>query len=392
MKPLTKRSQRVTGMGAFDIWRKAQALVEQGVDVVRLELGEPDFDTPQHIVAAGVRAMRNGRTRYTSSAGTPELRRAIADYVRRTRETATSASSAQAVAPHNILIAPGVKSVLFFSLMALVELGDEVLMPDPGYPGYQEIARIAGGTPVMFPLRAENGFQPDVAEIESLITEQTKCILLNSPGNPTGTINGRSRLQQIAELAQRHDLWIISDEIYAQLHYTAEFPTSIYSLPNMAERTILLDGLSKPYAMTGWRLGFGVFPEPLIAPISKLMTNNHSCVPLFVQDAGLAALNGPQACVVNMREAYRQRRDGVVATLATMPQLTYVKPDGAFYVTLGAANGRNPSQLCDDFLQAGVALLPCTGMGVNGRHYMRMALTQPQERLDEALKRMKRVL
>ena len=384
MKPLTKRSQRVTGMGAFDIWHRAQALVEQGVDVVRLELGEPDFTTPEHIVEAGVRAIRNGRTRYTSSAGTVELREAIADYVGKTRQTAVS--------PANILIAPGVKSVLFFTLMTLVELGDEVLMPDPGYPGYQEITRIAGGTPVMFPLRAENGFQPNVAEIESLITEQTKCILLNSPGNPTGTINGRSRLQQIAELARRHDLWIISDEIYAQLYYTAEFPPSIYSLPNVAERTILLDGLSKPYAMTGWRLGFGVFPEPLIAPISKLMTNNHSCVPLFVQDAGLAALNGPQACVVNMRDTYRQRRDGVVSTLAAMPSLTYVKPDGAFYVTLGVANGRNPSDQCDDFLQAGVALLPCSGMGVNGRHYIRMSLTQPEARLGEALQRMKRIL
>ena len=384
MKPLSNRSGRVTGKGAFDIVDRARAFEAQGVDMIHLEVGEPDFDTPEHIVAAGVWGLQNGRTRYTPVNGTPEMRGAIADYVLRTRGAAIS--------PANILIAPGVKSALYFTLMALVDPGDEVLMPDPGFPGYQEITRIAGGKPVMFSLRAENGFQPNPAEMASLITERTKCILLNSPGNPTGTINDSSCLQQIAELAQRHDLWIVSDEIYAQLYYTAEFPPSIYSLPGAAERTILLDGLSKPYAMTGWRLGFGIFPEPLVAPIARLMANSHSCVPLFVQDAGIAALTGPQDCVTAMRETYRQRRDGVLQAVATMPQLSATRPDGAFYVMLGMTNGRDASELCDDLLQSGVALLPCRGMGENGRQYMRLALTKPEERLQEALRRMKKIL
>jgi aspartate/methionine/tyrosine aminotransferase len=369
------------GKGAFDIVERARALEAQGVDMIHLEVGEPDFATPEHIVAAGVWGMQNGRTTYTSASGTAEMRGAIANYVERTRGTAVS--------PANILIAPGVKAALYYTLIALVDPGDEVLMPDPGFPGYQEITRIAGGIPVMFPLRPENEFQPDVAEIESLITARTKCILLNSPGNPSGTINGRSHLEAIAQLAQQHDLWIVSDEIYAQLYYTAEFPPSIYSLPGMAERTILLDGLSKPYAMTGWRLGFGIFPEPMVAPVTKLMVNSHTCVPLFIQDAGMAALKGSQACVTMMREAYRQRRDMVLRELSTMPQLSFVRPVGAFYVMLGTTNGRNVSDLCDEFLQAGVALLPCKGMGDNGRHYMRFALTKPAERLQEALMRMK---
>ncbi len=389
MKPITARSQRVASMGAFGIWLKAQQLAEQGVDIIRLEVGEPDFDTPTHIVEAGVRAMQNGRTRYNYSTGISELRQAMTDYVTRTRQTAVS--------PTNILVAPGVKAMLFYALLALVEEGDEVLMPDPGFPGYIEITNITGGTPIPYTLLAENDYQPDPDEIASLITERTKCILLTSPGNPTGMIADQPRLERIAELALQHDLWVLSDEIYAQLYYTPDFPPSIFSLPEMAKRTILLDGMSKPYAMTGWRCGFGVFPEPLVDPVNKLMVNSHTCLPLFVQDAAIAALNGPQECVTEMREAYRQRRDMIVAELATMPQLSYVKPNGAFYVMLGVNNGRSASDrsasdLCNDFLQAGVSLLPCAGMGEYGKNFIRMAFTKPADQLQEAIRRMKTVL
>lgn len=385
MKPQAKRTHNIANVGAFAIWEKAHALEAQGKEIVHLEIGEPDFDTPAHIAKAAQESILAGRTRYSSAIGSLALRQAIAKYVTRTREINIDASQ--------VMVTPGVKSALFFALHALVESGDEVLIPNPGFPAYQQIVRITEGTPVYYPLSPENGFQPVSAEIEALITPNTKCLLLNSPANPTGTIHTKEILADIATLAQKYDLWVISDEIYYQLHFTAEPPPSLYSLPGMANRTILCDGFSKPYAMTGWRLGFGVFPEALCHAIFTLMVNNHSCMPLFIQDAGVAALEGPQDCVVEMVATYEKRRDLVVKLLDTIPGIRYTHPDGAFYIMIDVSDITNDvNALANRFLEAGVALLPGASFGSNAEGFLRLAFCQSEEKISWALEQVKETI
>ena len=385
MKPRAKRTHNITNVGAFAIWEKAIALEAQGKEIVHLEIGEPDFDTPVHIAQAAQQAILAGRTRYGSATGSPALRQAIAKYVTRTREINVEAS--------RVMVTPGVKSALFFALHALVESGDEVLIPNPGFPAYQQIVRIAEGTAIYYPLSAENDFQPVSADIEPLITPKTKCILLNSPANPTGTVHSQETLADMVALAQKHDLWVISDEIYYQLHFTKEPPPSIYSLPGMAERTILCDGFSKPYAMTGWRLGFGIFPQELCEPIFTLMVNNHSSLPLFIQDAGVVALEGPQDCVAEMVNTYKKRRDLVVRLLDTIPGIRYTYPDGAFYIMIDVSALTNDvNALADALLEAGVALLPGASFGSNGEGFLRLAFCQSEEKISWALEQVRETI
>ncbi len=397
MKQLAKRSQRISGAGAILALERAQALEAQGVDMIHLEVGELDFDTPEHIVEAGVAALRNGRTRYGATAGTLILREAIADYVSRSRETAVSTADSTSalstsVSPAHVICTPGVKGALYFAMMALIEAGDEVIIPNPGFTAYTAIIQFAGGKPISLPLRAVNGFLPDIDELRSLITERTKMIILNSPGNPTGAVFPLKTLEAIAEIALEHDLWIISDEIYAQLSFTGAMAPSIYTLPDMAGRTILMDGFSKAYAMTGWRLGFGIFPEPMIAPVLAMMVNDHSCLPLFIQDAGVAALRGSQSCVATIRDELKLRRDLVVPALNQLPSITCPMPEGAFYAMMDiSALDMNAAEFADRMLDVGVSLLPGGVFGQYGEQYVRLAYTVSRDRLAEALERIQRV-
>lgn len=378
---VASRVSRLTSGGAIQALARAQELEAQGLDVIHLEIGELDIDTPAHIVEAGVAGLRDGRTRYGPTAGTADLRHAIADYVNGTRGTAVS--------PGSVLVTPGVKGAIHFSIMALIEEGDEVILPDPGFPAYAAIVRYAGGVPIPLPLRANNGFQPDPVELRSLLSRRTKMIILNSPGNPTGAILTERHLATIAEIAQRHDLWLISDEIYSQLYFTPSPPPSIFTLPGMAQRTILMDGFSKAYAMTGWRLGFGIFPESLLQPISSLMVNTHSCLPLFVQDAGVAALRGPQDSLVGLREELRWRRDKVVSALNQIPSISCPTPEAAFYamIDISHLDGMTGTEVAERLLEVGVSLLPGSLLGDHGRNQIRLAYTVGGERLETALSR-----
>ena len=379
MKSLATRTQRIGGKGAFGVWEKAMALEAQGKSIIHFVLGEPDFDTPEHIIEAAEAAMRAGRTHYGRGTGEPALREAIAAYLQRSRGVR--------VDPSAVLVTPGVKGTLYFTLLALIDHGDEVLVPAPFFPPYAEVIRLAGGVPVSCPLSEEAGYQIDPEAVAEYITPRSKALILCSPGNPTGVIFNADSLAAIANLAQQHDLWVVSDEVYHQLYYTPTPPPSIYALPGMAERTILMDGFSKAYAMTGWRLGFGVFPEILREPITRMMIADHSCLPPFIQDAGAVALNGSQECVEMMRCAYQQRRDRAIPLLNAMPRVRYTVPDGAFYFLLNiAATGLDSETLAYQLLEAGVALLP------SGPDHLRLAYTRPETEIVLGLERMAGVI
>src|SRR5579862_9056311 len=305
-------ARRAVGLGvegAFAVYAAARALEAQGRDIIHLEIGEPDFDTPAHIVEAGMRALRDGMTHYTQSSGIPELRDAIATFAaqRGIRSTA-----------ENVVVTPGSKQVLFMAMQALIEPGDEVLIPDPAYPGYESSVTIAGGRPVPYA----------ATDLESLVTPRTRAIVINSPSNPTGQIVSRAVLESVADLAMQHDLYVITDEIYHQLSFCGDTPLSIASLPGMNERTIVIDGFSKAYAMTGWRLGYGILPDPVAEAVGKLVNNSNACVAPFVQMAGIAALTGPQDCVRGMRDEFQARRDVIVAGLNAIPGVACPNPNG----------------------------------------------------------------
>jgi aspartate/methionine/tyrosine aminotransferase len=378
---LANRSLRISEAGAIQALARARELEAQGADIIHLEIGELDFDTPAHIVEAGVASLRDGRTRYAPTEGTPSLREAIADYVNRTRGTAVS--------PQHVIATPGVKGAIYFAIMGLIEAGDEVIVPDPGFPAYGAITRFVGGIPIPLPLRAENGFHPDLDELRSLLSPSAKMLVLNNPGNPTGAIFPMEILEAIAEMALEHNLWIVSDEIYAQLHFTESFPASIFAIPGMAERTILMDGFSKAYAMTGWRLGFGIFPEPMTGPVRSMMVNDHSCLPLFVQDAGEAALRGPQDCVAAFRDELHLRRDLVVDAFNQIPEIGCSNPEGAFYAMIDIRDlgGVTAAAFTDQLLKEGVSLLPGSILGQHGEGQVRLAYTVSMNQLEIALAR-----
>jgi aspartate aminotransferase len=363
---------------AFAVLAKARELEAQGRRVVHLEIGEPDRPTPAHIVAAAEQALEQGLTRYVPSAGILPLRQSVATHLASTGRLATS--------PEQVVITPGGKPVMFFTLLAMCQAGDEVICPDPGFPMYASITAATGAVPVALPLREENGFRLDPDELRSLMTPRTRVLVLNSPHNPCGSVLTAAEVQQVAQIALEHDLVVLSDEIYSSLGYDGTCP-SVLDIEGMPERTVLLDGWSKTFSMTGWRLGYGVFPSDLVEPVTRLLVNSVSCVPEFVQRAGMAALDGPWDAVAEMREEYRQRRDLVVERLNRIDGVSCVQPSGAFYAFPNITRlERSSDALADDLLvRAGIACLPGTSFGAHGEGFLRLSYATGREELETAL-------
>jgi len=367
--------------GAYAVLARAQALEAQGREIIHLEIGQPDFETYANIALAGVRAITGGQTRYNPPAGLPALRRALAEDAGLRRGMAFS--------PEQVVIAPGAKPLLLLPMLALLERGDEVLYPDPGFPSYEAAIGLVGATPVPIPLLEEEGYDLDLEALDARIGARARMVILNSPSNPTGGILSPRTLGHVAELARRRDLWVLSDEIYVRLVYEGSAP-SIAVLPGMAERTIIADGFSKTYAMTGWRLGFGIMPAPLAAKMELLLTHSVGCTATFTQYAGLEAVVGPQIEVDGVLAGFRRRRDLIVQGLNTIPGVRCPMPKGAFYAFPNVqAFARPVAELADYLLEeAGVAVLPGTAFGRNGEGYLRLSYANSSENIQRALERM----
>ena len=377
-------ASRVASLGtesAFTVLARARELEAAGRDVVHLEIGEPDFDTAEHVREAGIASIRAGETHYGPTAGLPELREAAAAHLARTRGVD--------VPPGRVLVGPGAKPFLFFGILATCGPGDEVVLPDPGFPIYASAIRWTGATPVPLPLREADDFAFDPDELAALVTDRTRLVILNSPQNPTGGVIGREHLRVVASVLERSSAWLLSDEVYAQLVYDGDCPSPA-SVPGILDRTILLDGCSKAYAMTGWRCGFACVPDSLVEPLTRFFVNSTSCIPAFVQRAALAALEGPQAPVTEMLEEFRARRELVVAGLDALPGVSCRTPRGAFY----AFPNVSALPLADDVLaarlleEAGVALLAGSSFGAAGAGHLRVSYAASRERLTEALRRL----
>jgi aspartate/methionine/tyrosine aminotransferase len=370
---------------AFEVLVKARALEAQGKSVVHLEIGEPDFETPPHVIAAAKQALDDGWTHYGPTQGYPDFRQAIANHVNETRGIQAG--------PEHVCVVPGGKPILFFPMMALLEEGDEVIYPNPGFPIYESMIRFLGATPVPMPLVEDRGFSFDLNRFKDSLTDKTKMVILNSPQNPTGGVIPAEDIKVIADLVRDRDLVVLSDEIYSRIYYD-EKPMSIASLPGMQEKTIILDGFSKIYAMTGWRLGYGVMPTWLVDPVNKLMVNSNSCTASMVQRAGLAALTGPQDAPLAMVAEFRKRRDAFIAGLNTIPGFRCPVPQGAFYAFPNIeGTGRTSKQLADELLyEAGVACLNGGSFGQFGNGYVRFSYANSLENLMEAVDRMRRYL
>lgn len=377
---LAERMSRLGTETAFEVLAQAKALEAQGRRIIHLEIGEPDFSTPEHVVEAAVEALRGGWHHYTAASGLLELRQAIAAEILRTRGLTVS--------PEEIVVTPGAKPILFFSLLALVQNGDEVIYPDPGFPIYESMIRYAGGRPVPIALREELDFRMDVDELIGLLGPSVRLVILNSPNNPTGSVLERADLERLAAALAGRDIVVLSDEIYSHLLYEGA-PSSIATLGGMREHTIILDGFSKTYAMTGWRLGYGVMPRELAEQITKLMINSNSCTAAFTQKAGVAALEGNQTCVDAMRDTLRRRRDRVVELLNRIPGVSCRSPRGAFYVFPNVKGlGRSSSELARLLLhEAGVAVLSGTAFGRQGEGYLRISYATSTELLEEAVEK-----
>jgi aspartate aminotransferase len=378
-----ERMQRLGTEGAFEVLARARSLEAAGRHVVHLEIGEPDFATPDNITEAAVAAMQAGYTHYTPAGGIMEAREAVARFV--SRRLGVEADAVE------VVLTPGSKNVLLFVLLACVEPGDEVVYPDPGYPIYSSLVNFTGATAVPVRLREERGFRMDLDELGALITPRTRLLILNSPQNPTGGVLTRQDVEVIARLAIEHDLLVVSDEIYSQIVYGPEH-VSILSQPGMKERTVLMDGMSKAYAMCGWRLGYGVAPRELAGRMEALMINSSSCAAAFTQMAVIEALESPEsdAAVQRMVAQFRERRDLVVAGLNAMPGVHCEAPQGAFYAFPNVqGTGRDERELAEELLErAGVALLPGTAFGPAGAGFLRLAYTQAEADLRTGLERM----
>jgi aspartate aminotransferase len=377
---LARCMERLGTETAFEVLARARALEAKGRDVVHLEIGEPDFGTPENIIDAAVAALHQGKTHYTPSAGIPELRATIAEEVARTRGIA--------VTPEEVVVTPGGKPIMFFALLALVEAGDEVIYPNPGFPIYESMIDFVGAKAVPLQLREGNGFCFDVDELRGKVSKRTRLIIINSPQNPTGSVLCRKDVEAIAEIALQNDAVVLSDEIYSRMVYSGEH-VSIASFPGMKERTIILDGFSKTYAMTGWRLGYVVMPAELAAHIGRLMTNSNSCTSTFTQYAGLEALRGPQDRAQAMVAEFKERRDVVVEGLNQIPGIRCLKPEGAFYAFPNIAGTGMKSKPFADYLleQAGVAVLSGTSFGKYGEGYIRISYANSLGNLRKALAR-----
>ncbi len=382
---LAERMGRIGVEGAFSVLVKAKALEAQGRDIIHLEIGEPDFPTPRHIVEAGKKALDEGWTHYGPPQGLPELREAIASYISRTRGIR--------VGPEHVCVVPGGKPIIFFPMLALLEPGDEVIYPNPGFPIYESMINFLGAKPVPIPLVEERGFSFDLNMLRDRLSPKTKLLILNSPQNPTGGVIPPADIRAIADLVRDRDLIVLADEIYSRIYFD-EAPLSITTLPGMLEKTIILDGFSKTYAMTGWRMGYGVMPEWLVDPINKLMVNSNSCTASFTQRAGIAALNGPQDEVVKMTAEFRRRRDAFCAGLNGLPGVRCAIPGGAFYAYPNiTGTGWKSEALADALLKdAGLACLSGTSFGAYGEGYLRFSIANSYENLMAAIERMRHFL
>jgi aspartate aminotransferase len=379
---LAGRMSRLGTETAFEVLNKARALERQGRSIIHLEIGEPDFDTPANVIEAGVEALRRGWTHYGPSAGQPELRQAIAEYVSRTRGVRVSSDE--------VVVVPGGKPIIFFTILSLIDEGDEVIYPNPGFPIYESMIRYVGGRAVPIQLHESRDFSLDVDELTALISGRTKLIILNSPQNPTGGVLPRRDIERIADAIGDRNIMILSDEIYSRLLFDGAHHFSIMSVPGMQERTILLDGFSKTYAMTGWRIGYGVMRADLAVHMTRLMTNSNSCTASFTQMAGVEALRGDQSSVDRMRDEFQRRRDVFVAGLNKIKGFSCRMPKGAFYVFPNVSKtGWKSKPLADGLLeQAGVAALSGTSFGEFGEGYLRFSVANSLENLQEALARL----
>lgn len=382
MFELAERMSRLGTESAFQVLAKARALEAQGKDIIHLEIGEPDFATPGHIIDAACRALHEGWTHYTPTQGIPELVNLIAEQIGERR--------GQPVNPAQVVVTPGAKPIMFFTLLALAQPGREVIYPDPGFPIYKSMIDFCGARAVPLPLREQLDFRFQLDDLRPLINERTALIILNSPHNPTGGIMEPTDLGEIARLCVEHNIPVLSDEVYEQILYDGEFH-SIATYPGMStsERTIILHGFSKTYAMTGWRLGYGVMPEWLAEHVKRLMVNSNSCTNAATQWAGVAALTGTQEPVVEMVAAFRQRREVIVAGLNSIPGITCRMPRGAFYVFPNITGTGLSSQACEDLLlqKAGVATLSGTSFGVTGEGYLRLSYANSVENIEKAIER-----
>jgi aspartate aminotransferase len=381
---LADRMDRLGTESAFEVLARAKAMEAAGRKIIHLEIGEPDFPTASHIVEAAVEALRAGHTHYVPAPGIPPLRESVAAFLERTGRMRTT--------PDRVVVTPGAKPIMFFTILALANEGDEVLYPDPGFPMYESITSFAGAVPVPVPLRERNDFRIDVGELENLVTERSKLLIINSPHNPCGSALTREDCEAIAEIAMRHDLTVLTDEVYWAIRYLGsagpgERPASVLDVDGMADRTILLDGWSKTFAMTGWRLGFGVFPPALVEPITRLTINSVSCTSAFSQYAAIAALEGPWQPVDDMVAEFRRRRDIIVAGLNDIPGINCLEPQGAFYVFPNiTGTGQTAAQLQARLLtEAGVAALGGTAFGPYGEGFLRFSYANSVENIKAAL-------
>lgn len=378
---LASRMERIGTETAFEAAARARALEASGRDVIHLEIGEPDFDTPRHVSEAAAHALLDdGETHYTAATGIAPLREAIVADVKRWKGIDTAADQ--------VIVTPGAKPIMFYAMLALVDDGDEVIYPNPGFPIYESMARYVGGNPVAAPLRESNDFRMDVDEVASLITPRTRMLVFNSPHNPTGSILTDADIRRLAELAVEHDLVVLADEIYGRLQYEGSL-LSIATLPGMAERTITLDGFSKTFAMTGWRLGYGILPEWLVPSFSRLVINSVSCTNAFAQAGAVEALTGPQDDADAMREEFIARRQIMVDGLNAIPGVSCVMPHGAFYTFPNVSSfGRTSSEIADHLLyDAGVCGLAGTAFGKHGEGHLRFSYANSRENLVAALER-----
>ena len=378
-----KLASRMNNLGtetAFEVLAKAKALESQGKSIIHLEIGEPDFDTPSNIIKAAQNALSNGYTHYGPSPGLMEVRERIAQEVSETRNISVSAN--------NVVITPGAKPIMFFAMLALIDEGDEVIYPNPGFPIYESMINFVGGIPVPMKLLASNNFEIDINDIVDQISPKTKLMIINSPNNPCGSVISKEDLTTLANLAKKNDFTILTDEVYRRFLYEGEYFSPV-SVPGMTERTIILDGFSKTYSMTGWRAGFGVMPENLVEPISRLSTNSVSCTASFTQIATLEAMNGPQEEPMRMVDEFKKRRDVIVNGLNSIPGIECPMPGGAFYVFPSIeGTGMSSKQFANDLLEKhGVACLAGEPFGEYGKGCIRFSFANSMENLNEALNR-----
>jgi aspartate aminotransferase len=380
MRSIASRMSVMTGEGALEVFARARELESQGRSIIHLELGEPDFHPGQSVVESVNRALAEGKDRYCAVVGVPALRDEIAEYLQRTRSIAVS--------PQNIVMAPGCKLALFLGMMALLEPGDEVLYPDPGFPGYASIALGLGAVPVPFTLAARNHFQPDPAEIAAKVTARTRMVITNSPGNPTGTVYTDAVQRALAELAVKHDLWVLSDEIYARIIYGGEY-LSMLRYPGMAMRTLIIDGFSKSFAMTGWRLGYTVAPPEVVPALAMLAVNSYTCVAEFTQYAAIDALRDREGNTERMVAEFNRRREQLVRDLNRIPGFRCQAPDGAFYAWVEITEtGLTAEELCRILLEeAGVAAISGAAFGDAGKEFIRFSFASSTATLQEAVAR-----